>query len=767
MTRTPNRQPHIARKTRLACGVAVCAWACGAGAQTYRAPAQHFPVANTEGEQVSGNQPVTFKSDSVTYDKAHGLVIATGHVEAWQNDHILRADRITFDRNTNVAAAHGHVVIVEPDGQILFAAYAELTGGMRNGVMTALRALLAENARLAANGARRIEGKLNVMSRGVYTACNVCADHPEAPPLWQLRAFQMTQDLENKRLEYKDAYLDFWGIPVVYLPYFSMTDPSVKRQSGFLIPSLGLTDEYLGTFFKLPYYWVIDGQSDLTLAPTITSQQGPQLELLYNRAFNNGVVRLDGAIAYDEGGLAGYFFGHALFNYNDTWRYGADINLANSVNYLRDFQIPGYGASVLGSDVYAEGFGVGSYAKVSINTFQGLNSSIRQSELPYVLPLTEYSFVSEPDIYGGRVSFDARSFNVLRIVGSNDQQFQGQVAWNRSFAGPLGDRWLFTALAAGAAYNGTVLAGEPNYASEQSTRGFIGQVQLALRLNWPFMRDAGDYGTQVLEPIVQVIAAPQSGNSTHDNLVNEDALDYEFTDATLFQLNRFQGYDRYDGGLRANFALRGEWDFLGGEKLEGLIGASWQQHIDANLYPQFQPWNGFDRFAHLSDIVGRLSFIPSDWFNVTARSRVDQRTGDIRFADAITEFGHPILRLDLGYFYGATNPYGLYTSNFNVPGFFSGPKPGTVGAAFLTPRQEATLGVSSTYGRWSVNFTARRDLENGQMVALSAGVKWENECMIVDASGFRRYTRINFDKGDSTVLFTIVLKTLGTLGFTG
>jgi len=738
-----------------------------ATAQTYRAPAQHFPILNPNAQPLSGNQPVTFQADSVTYDKEHGLVTATGHVEAWQNDHVLRADRVTFDRNTNVAAAHGHVVIVEPDGQVLFADYAELTGGMRNGVMTAMRGLLAENGRLAANGARRTEGKLNVMSRGVYTTCNVCAKHPEDSPLWELRANLLTQDLENKRIEYKDAYLDFLGFPVMYLPYFSNSDPSVKRQSGFLIPSLGITDEYLGSFVKIPYYWVINDISDVTFTPTFATLQGPQIEALYRRDFNNGVLTLDGAVGRDAGTFGGFFFGHGLFTWNDTWRYGFDINLASSVEYLKDFQIPGYGAAILGSDLYIEGFGVGSYAKITVNTYQGLDSSINQSLLPYVLPRYEYSYFGEPDLLGGRLSFDTQDFNILRDVGTNDQQLEGKLQWDRPFNGPVGDRWNFTAQAAGALYNANVLNGQPNYADTDVSHGVTGQVQAALKVNWPFLRDAGTLGTQIIEPIFQVIAAPQSGNSLRDKIPNEDSLDYEFTDATLFSMNRFNGYDRYDGGLRANFALRGEWNFTGGQKLEGLVGASWQEHIDLNQYPQFQPWNGFDRGAHLSDIVGRASYVPNKWFDITARSRVDHDNGDIRFVDAIASFGIPIFRVSTGYLFSANNPYVLYLNNFNIPSVFAPTNPYKTYAAFYTPRQEATLDISTHFGAYTIKADARRDLETGQLVALGGSAQWENECLIANISAFRRYTSINFDQGDTTVLFTIVLKSIGAIGITG
>ena len=757
----------------------------GVAAGQYRAPAQHFPTINTNTQPISGQQPVTFQADSVTYDKDHGLVSADGHVEAWQNDHVLRADRVTFDRNTNVAAAYGHVVIVEPDGQVLFADYAELSQGMRNGVLTGMRALLAQNGRLAANGARRTEGKLNEMTRGVYSTCNVCALHPEEAPLWQLRARLLTQDLENKRIEYRDAYLDFLGVPVLYLPYFSNSDPSVKRQSGFLAPVIGATDSHLGSYFALPYYLVLDDQSDITFTPLVATRTGPQLEATYRRDFNSGVLRLDGAIARDQGanqnpgqtsapkGLQGYFFGHAAFDWNDTWRYGADINLASSTDYLRDFHVPGYGSNVLSSVAYIEGFGVGSYARLDVRAYQGLDSSIKQSLLPYVLPRFEYSFLGEPDFLGGRISFDTLDYNLTRDEGTNDQRLAARLQWDRPFAGVLGDRWLFTAQAVGAAYNANVANGQPNYLADNVVQGVHGQAQVALRLNWPFVRLAGA-GSQIIEPIVQVIAAPQSGNAPRDNIPNEDSLDYEFTDSTLFQLNRFGGYDRYDGGVRANFALRGEWDFAGGQKLEGLVGASWQQHIDRNLYPQFQPWNGFETGNHLSDVVTRASYVPNALFDITARGRFDHDNGDVRFADAIASAGVPLLRVRAGYIFSTDNPYTLYLNNFNdsalfKPLFFGPPGfqvPGPFNSFFI-PRQEATAGFSSTVGHYAITADARRDLETGRLVSIGGNAKYENECFAFDIYAARRFTAINFDSGDTTVLFTITLKTVGAFGVNG
>ena len=724
----------------------------------------HTPTGAT-APPLSGNQPVSFLADAVTYDKTNSIVSATGHVQAWQNGHYLSADKVSFDRNTGVAAATGHVTIVEPDGEIIFGDYAELSQGMKQGVIRGMRALLANGGKMAANGARRTDGKLNELARGVYSSCDVCALDPTAPLTWQIRANHITQDLETKRIEYSDAWIDLFGVPVFYLPYMSNTDPSVKRQSGFLAPSIGESSSHLGAFASIPYYWVLDDQSDLTLTPEVNTEQGGQLEANYRRDFNAGVVHAMGAVANDEKKTQGFFFGSAIFDWNDTWRYGANINLGTSVDYLRDYQIPGYGANYLGSNVFVEGFGVGSYARLDVSGYQGLNSSIAQTSVPYALPRYLYSYLGEPDWIGGRLSFDTEDFNVLREQGADVQRLAARVGWDRPFSGLLGEQYLLTGEVRAAAYNANVLDGQPDYGTVFHTTTAHAQPQVAVRVSWPFVRSGDSLGTQTIEPILQLIAAPQAGAAQHDHLPNEDSLAYEFSDATLFSLNRFGGYDRYEGGERANFAMHGNWTFLGGQTLDGLVGASAIQHIERSLDPVFQPLNGFDRGSHLSDVVARGQFVPDKWVDFTVRTRFDHQNGDLRFADAITNFGYGPARFNLGYLYASTDPYLLFASDPYVPGYLS--LTNNVYTGYYTPRQEASAGATLKYGRYTLSGDARRNLATGQLDSIGGHFKYEDECTIFDFLLYRRYTSINGDNGNTTALFTITLKTVGQIPIKG
>ena len=352
---------------------------------------------------LSRKEPVTFTADQVQYDQTNNLVIATGHVESWQNGHVLRADRIVFDRNTGTAAATGHVVLMEPDGEVLFADYAELSKDMNDGILKDMRALLAQNGKLAANGARRYAGKINQLSKVVYTACNLCKKDPSKPPLWQIVATSGVQDLEHKRDEFYNATMEMFGWPVAWSPYMSAPDPSVKRASGLLMPSIG-NSTHLGAFFAEPYYWVIDDQSDATFTPVISTKQYPQLDAEYRRRFNNGYLLADGETGYFQDSLQGLISSKGQFNYNDDWRWGFDVNRASSSNYVDDVRFNNgnnLDPNLLTSQIYAEAFGDGAYARLDARAYQGLTSTIVDSELPVVLPRFQYSYFGRPDAWGG------------------------------------------------------------------------------------------------------------------------------------------------------------------------------------------------------------------------------------------------------------------------------------------------------------------------------------------------------------------------------
>lgn len=705
---------------------------------------------NAQGHTIDKNEPVTFSADEVDYDKDKSLVTATGHVEAWQNGHVMRADKVTFDRNTGVAAATGHVVLLEPDGEVMFADYAEMQNNMNDGILKDMRALLHQNGRLAANGAQRTGGQINELSKVVYTTCNLCAKDPSRPPLWQIRASSAVQDSEHKRIEYKNATLEMFGVPVAYFPYFWHADPSVKRESGLLPPVLG-TSSRIGFFYGQPYYFVLDDQSDATVLPMITTQAGPQLDLEYRRRFNAGTLLVNTSGGYVDNSIQGSFAAQGMFSYDDTWRYGFTVNRASSTDYVRDFHlVQGLSGdqNVLTSQFFVEGFGEGSYTRLDSRLYQGLNTAINTSTLPIVLPRYQYSYFGLPDSLGGRLSVSTNAFNVIRTNGTNTRRGALTAEYERPFQGALGDQWKITLHGDAEAYNASAFNELPNYAPSRTLDAARALPQMAVDFRWPFARDSGAWGTQLIEPIAQVIVAPQSGDSQIRRYPNEDSLDFEFTDANLFGFNRFTGTDRLDGGVRANVGLHAAW-YLGGTTFDGLVGQSYRTGKN-NLFPEASGLHD-----EVSDIVARGTFAPTPWLDLTYRTRLDKNTLATHFAEAVTSVGVDRLRVSAGYIYTTFNPFTYYDQ----------PAPPPNGSAYYFPRNEISLGLSSKWGDYRFNGYARRDLATNQMVAVGADAIYEDECFIFDLRMYRRYTSIDGDNGSTTVLFLLTFKTIGQFGY--
>lgn len=704
------------------------------------------PAAAAPAATPAQDQPVTFTAEEVEYDQNRALVVARGRVEAWQGNRVLRADEFTYDRNTGVATARGNVQLIEADGQVIFADSVVLENQFKDGVLEGLRGLLAQNGRVAAAGARRTDGNFFDLSRVVYSACDPCRDDPLAPPVWQLRARTATLDQQARQARYRDAVVEFGGVPVFWTPYLQHPAGSAPRQSGFLSPTFGITG-FLGGFVETPYYWAIDESQELVLRPQIATSAAPNLGLEYRRRFNFGEIEAEGSLGYLDGsdntsrGFAGHIFSRGRFNIDETWRTGFDFNRATSEEYLRIYR---YGARrLLNSSAFTEGFwGTDAYARVDARFFQGLRATDDNSRIPFVLPNVYFDWRSQPDALGGTFSFDTWNFAVFRDQGTDTQRVATRLGYSLPFTDGMGGLWTLRAQSDLAAYGYTDLAGSPNFSTTENN-GSTGVANIRAALDWrmPFVRSAGDYGHQVIEPRIQFVGGPLTGNQS--GIPNEDSIDFEFTDANLFSLNRFAGRDRQEGGTRVDYALRGAWYFPNGGMLEGLAGASYRTQRDGGPFYQ---GSGLEDRA--SDYVGRLRVMPTPWLEFLGRGRFDQENGAARFLDLSTSVS----------FQTQTTVTGGYLYTPAVP--------------YLTPvrdRNEVAAGFSQRFGHWRVSAYGRYDIDINRPVAITAAAGYEDECFLLEARFFKRFAEDpatnDLYPASTVLLFRIGLKTVGDVGF--
>ncbi|MBL8691427.1 MAG: LPS-assembly protein LptD, partial [Rhodospirillaceae bacterium] len=332
------------------------------------------PAAAQRGTIRPSNEPVLIKADQLTHHQDLGTIVATGNVEIVQGDKILLADTVTYSEREDKVTASGNVSLTQATGEVLFADFIELTGGMRDGYLENLRALLTDNSRLAANAARRVDGNRKEMTRAVYSPCELCKTDPTRAPLWQIKAIKVIHDEVAKDIEYQDATLEMWGIPVAYFPTLTHADPTVRQRSGVLAPKLGRSGD-VGFIVGVPYYWAIGPSQDLTVEPIMYSSDGGLVSTEYRQRFAKGRLSVAGSLGYldqREGDtktgdqtVKGHIDASTRFDLTDVWRSGADLRRSSDRLYLKRYKLGD--PEVLTSRAFAEGFHGRDY--MSLNAY--------------------------------------------------------------------------------------------------------------------------------------------------------------------------------------------------------------------------------------------------------------------------------------------------------------------------------------------------------------------------------------------------------------
>ena len=109
-----------------------------------------------------------------------------------------------------------------------------------------------------------------------------------------------------------------------------------------------------------------------------------------------------------------------------------------------------------------------------------------------------------------------------------------------------------------------------------------------------------------------------------------------FDDSNLFAVNKFSGYDRVEGGGRANVGVQATTQFDRGGFVNVLFGQSYQL-FGLNSFAVADVTNtGVDSGLEnaRSDYVARVAYPPNRTYTFTARSRIDEATLNVNRFEA-------------------------------------------------------------------------------------------------------------------------------------
>ena len=557
------------------------------------------------------NARMLVQADEMVYDYRNNRVSAVGNVQIYYEGGVLEARKVTYDRKNHRVYAEGDVRYRTRDGHLIHAETLEITDDLRDGFINSLLVESAEKTRFAATRAERSEGKVTVYRSGVYTACEPCKDDPKRPPLWQVRAARIIHDESERVVHYEDARLEFMGIPIAWMPFFSHPDPTVRRQSGFLAPQMRSSTR-TGVGVDLPYFWAIAPNMDTTTSLVPLTRQGLLVRNEWRHRLINGAynVRVAGIFQQDTGA---FFLGPTLpspgmrdfrgsvetkgeFFINKRWAWGWDATLLSDRMFLRDYSLDRIGATERTSQVYLVGQGDRSYFDLRGMAFTGLTVLDRNDQQPLVHPVLDYSYIFGQPVMGGEVALRmnltslsrsqadfsptnaaAAVINPLTLTNSCDSRAV-MLATNPSNCLMRGAPGDYTRLSADMTWRSSAITtwgqivtpfmvarGDVAYrriTADPGVGAFIatspeglvrGMPAVGFETRWPLI-SAHAWGTQIIEPIAQLVMRPDE--TQIGRFPNEDAQSLIFDDTNLFSINKYSGFDRVEGGTRMNVGVQ-------------------------------------------------------------------------------------------------------------------------------------------------------------------------------------------------------------------
>ena len=717
------------------------------------------PIGGFTGQitRADSEQPLLLQADELIYDNQNNRVIARNNVVIYYADYRLTCDELIYDRTQNRLVALGNVKIVDPSGTVIEAEDITLTDDFRDGFIRSLRLVAQDDTRISAESARRIDGSTTVFERGSFTPCKPCANNPDKV-LWRIKARRVIQKKDEGNVYYEDATLEFFGVPVAYIPYFYHPDPSVKRRSGFLLPKFGNSDD-LGFFVETPYYFALSPHYDLTVTPRFMTKQGVLMQGEWRQRTRNGAYNIklagidqaDAPVGTDQ--QRGSIETNGRFDINQYWSWGWDITALSDDTFLRYYRLSSYTDTELTNDIFLIGESDRNWFQANLYQFQALTEEDTSEAESIVHPSIDYDYIFADDLFGGELSMTGNVMSLSRTDGTDSNRLIAELSWRRTFTDQLGQVITPFFQARGDLYVVDHVVDPSTGAvsgSETITRG----VPLAgIEYRFPFVKRTAS-AAHVIEPIAQVITRPNQGsdddipteealgpvsNKTLQNgIPNEDALSLVYDDTLLFDINKFSGFDRVETGTRANVGVRYTLQFDSGGYARVTAGQSYQLGGQNSFFTD----SGLDTSS--SDYVAGFYLEPVSNVGLAARTRFDEETFDIE-------------RLEID----GWGQFGPLYANVNYGDFEAQP-----GLGVLTDREEINgyLKLAITEN-WDVFASARYDLFLDTDVTNRIGVTYHDECFMLSVSYAQSFIRDRDIEPTESVTVNFVLKHLGGTSF--
>ncbi|UTO29165.1 LPS-assembly protein LptD [Bartonella harrusi] len=729
--------------------------------------------------------PLSLSADELIYNRDDNTVSAQGNVQIEYDDNKVFAKKVIYNQKTGRIIAQGNVEIVQKDGNKIYSNQIDMTKDFGEGFVNALRIDTANNIHFAAVSAKRTNSGITIFNNASYTACEPCSYKPEREVLWKIKARKIIWNNLTKKIRFENSRFEVFGIPILKFPTFEIHDPTVKRASGLLTPHFFYSD-YLGMGIKNSYFWNLAPHYDFTLSSTLYTQQGLLTEGEWRQRFKTGNYNVRFAHIYqmkpqsfDRDTIDAQHKNRYMlatkgdFRLNSHWTYGWDVLAQSDRHFSRAYKLENYDNPIQISQLYLNGLAGKNYFDMRFYHFKvqdlNLNNSTyeRHSQQAWVLPRIDYFFTPNESIYTGKLTFhsnlqslyrrhtdfsatdwNGNPLNTARLSGiaGNSFRLTNELEWKKRFN--TGNGLIFSPLLSLRAdiittnthENDTTLITNDTPSTLRNT-AFRGMATAGLELRYPFLLTLGN-SKHIIEPTAQIFI--RNDEKYIGQIPNEDAQSFIFDATTLFQRDKFSGYDRVEGGTRANIGFRYSGSFDNSWSLYGLFGQSFhlagknsfakKDFVNVGIHSSLE--------VARSDYVAMLGANHKSGFALEARGRFDKKTGKIRRSEIEASQKWQNLAVAIQYAYIASQP------DYEYP----------------QERQEISFQTGMKLANyWFINSNAGYDLVSGTFVKRGISLNYTDECFGLTFG----YQQINTPRKKTPLRnfnFSLSLRTIADIG---
>ena len=450
------------------------------------------------------------------------------------------------------------------------------------------------------------------IKKGVFTTCKI-RENQKCPP-WVIKADEVKHNKIKKTIEYKNAWLNIYDKPVLYFPYFFHPDPTIKRQSGFLLPSIN-NSNFLGTSIQIPYYNVISDNKDFTISPRIFFNDKILLQSEYRQVGKNSKTTIDHSFARSDESTVSHFFSNTVSEL-DNGELELNLETTSKNNYLKKYLLKSPLIDSYTSLNSYLSYKTSNYEKrssfsTSIEVFEDTTKQSTDS-YEYIYPNYLFNKKFETNL-NGEFEFDTSGFQRKYDTNKYDALIVNNLIFNSnenfSKKGYIND---YSFLIKNVNTDGE---NSSNYNNDNEYKLLS---QLIYNIKYPLSKKNND-SNSYLTPKLSFRYSPTETQNEKDDEIRVDYFN-------LFNLDRFDQNDMVEGGESISLGF----DYkLEKEDSNANINFSAGQVFRLTENQDIPTSSSLGQKR--SDIIGDLEISPSDIFNFKYSFNVDNDVKELNY----------------------------------------------------------------------------------------------------------------------------------------